>query len=173
MTSKVKAKSAISSIESEKAFLSYQISLKEKGSRLLYEAMLVLDIIDSKTSSLLSYISISLAALIFVITVIPTSQLLVDIPFDQKNIFYIFTVLIILLIIAIILCLSCLNIVGAHTIKKNRFYPPSNDSLRKYEDFILKITYKRRKRYLVAHRISMFTAIVLLLTFIYLLISSS
>jgi hypothetical protein len=156
--------------EHEQIFLTYQRELRDGGSKVLNEAMLVLDIIDVKTQSLLAYISISLAAMVFLITALPTST---NLHFDGLSKSYLTIALllvIILLLSAILLCLSCLNIVGAHTIRMLAGRKKETQS--EYETLIVGVTLARRKRYLVAHRISLVTAILTMAVFLYLLAGS-
>jgi len=150
----------------ERTFLTYQRQLREGGTHVLNEAMLVLDIIDAKANSLLAYISISLAALVFLLTSLSSSNL--NFLFLGQSVLTISILLTLLaLLVAILLCLSCLNIVGSHTIQKlsidNRLSPEE------YEELIVKVTLSRRLRYRLAHRISMSTATITLLIFAFLL----
>jgi hypothetical protein len=142
------------SVEHEKTFLHYQVKLRHGRHKLLNEAMLVLDIIDAKTQALLAYISISFVAVVFLLTLVR----------GHKTITELLLIVIILLLIAIVICLTCLNIVGAHTVKRG---------LREdeYEALIVKVTLGRRMRYLIAHRISVLTAILLIVVFLYLLLT--
>jgi hypothetical protein len=129
--------------------------------------MLVLDIIDVKTTSLLAYISISLAAMVFLITALPASTNLHHPGISQTYLSLAILVVIVLLLMAILLCLSCLNIVGAHTIRM--LAGKEEESQGDYERLIVAVTLARRKRYLVAHRISFCTAILTMIVFAYLL----
>jgi hypothetical protein len=150
-------------LEHERTFLRYQRQLKEGGTKVLTEAMLVLDNIDVKAQSLLTYISVSLAALVFLITS-PLNTPISRISFFGIDAFtQVLLILILALIGASILCLSCLNIVGAHTIRslasRNQSTPQG------YESHIVRVTLGRRSRYLVAHRISIATAFLTFILF--------
>lgn len=160
-------KAAETLLEDERIFLTYQIELRGKGTPLLNEAMLVLDIIDSKTQALLAYISISLAALVFLLTSPPTAFNARLVLLTARLFSTSLLVIILALLGAIILCLSCLNIVGGHTMR-------SRGTRRKltqqgYEDLIVRVTAGRRNRYLLAHRISVVTAVVTFILFLLLL----
>lgn len=154
--------------EDERTFLSYQKELREGGTHVLNEAMLVLDIIDAKTQSLLSYISISLAAMVFLITSLPKSVNLNFLFFGETILTASLLLVILALLAASILCLSCLNIVGAHTIRLLKYQ--HCEGQQEYEDLIVRVTLGRRNRYIIAHRISILTAffIVVLFTFLFL-----
>lgn len=156
-------------VDHERTFLTYQIQLREGGTRVLNEAMLVLDIIDSKTQSLLSYISISLAALVFLITSLPNTPNLRLGAIDPHTFTVGLLILILGLLAASILCLSCLNIVGAHTIKS--LAARKKQTPEEYEKLIVRTTKRRRDRYLWAHRISIVTAVLTFLLFAFLLFS--
>lgn len=158
-------------VHDEPTYLTYQRELREGGSFVLNEAMLVLDIIDSKTQSLLAYISVSVAALIFLITALPDSQADLDLGLlSRSTTITILLVVIFALMVAVVFCLSCLNIVGAHTIGdlKRR----QRQSQEEYENLVVQVTCGRRNRYLIAHRISMVTAVGAGLVFLDLLVGS-
>lgn len=151
----------------ERTFLTYQRQLREGGTYVLNEAMLVLDIIDTKANSLLAYISISLAALVFLLTSLDSNSNLNLVLISKAQLSVCLLAVLMALLTAIILCLSCLNIIGAHTIKK---LTTSNKlSFDTYEELIVKVTSSRRRRYLFAHHISMATAAVSILIFALLL----
>ena len=112
--------------------------------------MLVLDIIDTKTGSLLQYISIALAILLFAFGMISGKDF--KISSDVQSILSVLILFnVILSVVAILLCLSCLNIVGAHTVFELE--------KEEYETHIIAVTLGRRNRYRVAHRLSMVTAV--------------
>lgn len=156
-------------VEYEETFLTYQRELRDGGSKVLNEAMLVLDIIDVKTQSLLAYISISLAAMIFLIGGLSTSSNLTYPGLSQPDFTIALLLVTVLLLGAIMLCLSCLNIVGAHTIRA--LAGRKQETQAEYEALIVSVTLARRRRYLIAHRISFCTAGLTALIFIYLLVS--
>lgn len=156
-------------VEYEEIFLTYQRELRDGGSKILNEAMLVLDIIDVKTQSLLAYISISLAAMIFLIGALSTSSNLSYLGLSRSDFTIALLVVTVLLLAAIMLCLSCLNIVGAHTIRA--LAGKKQETQAEYEALIVSVTLARRRRYLIAHRISFFTAGLTALIFTYLLFS--
>jgi hypothetical protein len=157
-------------LEYERTFLSYQRDLREGGTRVLNEAMLVLDIIDSKTQSLLSYISVSLAALVFLISTIPGNSRLSFTIVGQEVVTTSLLVLILALLLASVLCLSCLNIVGGHTIRS--IWSDEQNTQQEYEALIVRVTSARRNRYLIAHRVSIVTAVLTFILFSVLLIST-
>lgn len=151
-------------------FLTSQIVNREGQSRILNEAMLVLDIIDSKTSALLGYISISFAALVFILTGSPSGTLLASMFQGDNRVFTILlAVVILLLMVAMLFCLSCLNIIGAQTMRKFSATADAAKRMEQYEKFIVRLTLSRRRRYLIAHRISLLTAVVVFLAFAFLL----
>ncbi len=156
--------------EDETTFLRYQIRLRESGTRVLHEAMLVLDIIDAKTKALLSYISLCFAAMIFLLTGVQGNANLRTVFFSEKTMTTILLLIITALLVAIILSLSCLNIVGAHTVRALKSVGEEKKQ-KEYENLIIKVTLGRRTRYLIAHRISVVTAVGLLALFILLIVS--
>ena len=156
----------LSSMEDEKTFLCYQIRLRDTDAHLLHEAMDVLDIIDCKTQSLLAYISLSFAALVFLLTGIRDDSSLELAFFGETTLIRIVLLFLIILSVAIILCLSCLNIVGAHTIMTLECQEDRKRQ-KEYENLIIKVTLARRTRYLIAHRISIVTAACLGLLFVF------
>lgn len=169
--SKSAAKPALARLEHETTFLSYQRELREGGTHVLNEAMLVLDIIDVKTQSLLSYISISFAGLVFLITSLPSNPAL-QLAFFSTEIFTsTLLALVIALLGASILCLSCLNIIGGHTIR--RLASRKRYTQEEYESLVVGVTQARRDRYLAAHRITIATAVVTFVLFALLLFAPS
>lgn len=156
-------------VEDEKAFLQYQIDLRKSGTGLLEEAMDVLDIIDAKSEALLAYISLSFAAMVFLLTGLQDNPYLEFEIFGQTIVTGILLIIILALLVAIIFCISCLNIVGAHTI---RALKSSKEQMRRkeYEELIIRVTLGRRIRYLTAHRISTATAVGLIALFVGLLL---
>jgi hypothetical protein len=152
----------------ERTYLTYQKEFQ--GSELVGEARRVLDIIDTKSQSLLAYISISFAALIFLITALPSSTNLHLAMLGETAATCVLLAIILGLVVAIILSLSCLNIVGAHTIGKLKHaqgFEPKD-----YEELIIRVACYRRNRYLIAHRISLATASLTGLLFLDLLVAS-
>jgi hypothetical protein len=152
----------------ERTYLTYQKEFE--GSELVSEARRVLDIIDTKSQSLLAYISISFAALIFLIAALPNSSNLRLAGLGRAVATSILLAIILALVVAIVLSLSCLNIVGAHTIgklKHHKSFMPQD-----YEELIIRVTCYRRNRYLIAHRISLVTTTLTGLLFLDLLIAS-
>lgn len=147
-------------IDHEKTFLQYQRELRDGGTHLLQESMLVLDIIDVKAQSLLGYISVSLAALLFFLPIVSASAASSWGVVGTACAVRVLIGIMILLVIASILCLSCLNIVGAHTI--DALSCDGKDNKEDYESHIVCTTHMRRKRYLIAHRISVLTALATL-----------
>lgn len=156
-------------LQHETTFLTYQRELREGGTRVLNEAMLVLDIIDVKTQSLLSYISISLAALIFLIASLPSTSVLRLAYFSDATFMASLLVLVLALLGASVLCLSCLNIVGGHTIR--RLAVRRRQTAAEYERLVVSVTLGRRNRYLIAHRITVTTAVLTFVLFGMLLLS--
>jgi hypothetical protein len=157
-------------LEAEKTFLSWQTALRVGGTHVVNEAMLVLDIIDTKTQALLAYIGISLAALIFLLAA-PPNMLNLRLGLLSTLVFTTALLLIILILLAAsVLCLSCLNIIGAHTIR--RLESKKKLSQSEYESLVLRVTNGRRQRYLYAHRLSMVTAVLTFLLFSLLLVAS-
>ena len=157
----------MSLIEYEMQFLSYQRDLREGATHVLNEAMRVLDIIDVKTQSLLSYIAVSLAAMIFLITSLPSSSSIKPVLMGPQLFTSLLLVLIVALLGASVLCLTCLNIVGAHTIRS--MASRQKQSQEEYERFIVKVTLGRRNRYLVAHHVSVATAVLTFVLFVLIL----
>jgi hypothetical protein len=97
-------------IENEKVFLRLQSYLRNQETSEVNEAMYVLDCIDTKAQSLLAYISISIAALVFLIPVIENNSLTNSAFFDKTFFTNIIFLLLVILSIAIVLCLSCVNV---------------------------------------------------------------
>lgn len=145
-------------VPDELIFLEYQRDLRDSGSLVLAEAMMVLDIIDVKAQALLAYISVSMAALIFLLTLLPQNTALHFVALTQADVVTILLASILALLVSILLCLSCLNIVGAHTITS--LHRHNKRDVQSYEQLVVKVTLYRRLRYLVAHRISIGTALL-------------
>ena len=162
---------SLPTIEDEKKFLQYQLDLREHGTRSLEEAMDVLDIIDVKAQSLLSYISLSITALVFILAALQSGADFCMIFHDEVMLTRIILFFLVILSVAVIFALSVLNIVGAHTIRHLK-YQKGKKSLKEYEELIVKVTLYRRIRYLVAHRISTFTAFCLGILFILMLLAT-
>lgn len=119
---------------------------------------MILDIIDSKTSALLTYISIALAIFLFTFGMIADGKAF-DLSGAGKSIISVIILFAtIFSIFAIILCLSCLNIVGAHTV-----FDLNKDE---YLDYVVAVTLGRRNRYRRAQQISMGTSFGLLAVFL-------
>lgn len=150
----------VTSITNEKDFLNLQSNLRGQNTTVHQEAMYALDSIDVKAQSLLSCISISIAALVFQLSEIQGSSIS-----DKKEVTNFILLLLIFLSIAIVLCLSCVNIIGAHTVMLLK----SEDEKKKLDEFndlVLRVTLGRRTRYLIAHRLSIITAVSLGILFI-------
>ena len=163
-------KGAINQTEHERTFLRFQRVLREGGTLILNEAMLVLDVIDSKTSSLLSYISLSFAAMVFLITSLPGSAFLTVGFFDDRALIMSVLAIILALLVAILLCLSCLNIIGSHTIAHLSVTTELDERI--YEDYVVRLTISRRRRYRAAHQVSVVTAMFMIILFISILVGS-
>jgi len=134
--------------------------------------MHVLDIIDSKTEALLAYISVSVAAMVFLLTSFHSNTALKILFVSRETGTLILLIITLALLTAIVFCLSCLNIVGAHTVKALKATTKEGRE-KEYENLVLRVTLGRRTRYLIAHRISMVTAISLIFVFILLILGSS
>jgi hypothetical protein len=145
----------VTSITKEKDFLVLQSKLRGQNTSVLQEAMYSLDCIDVKAQSLLSYISISIAALVFQLSEIHSSSIL-----DKKEFTNFILILLVCLSVAIVLCLSCVNIIGAHTVMLLKSQEEKK-KLDEYNDLVLRVTLNRRTRYLIAHRLSVTTAVFL------------
>jgi hypothetical protein len=156
-------------VAEEPLLLKEQLELRADGSPLLKQAMIALDIIDVKTQSLLSYISISFAALVFLLTSLAQrGGLAVVVP--RRFATTLLLLIIVLLLITIVLCLSCLNIIRARTAHQlNQRY---EQDPAEYECLVLEITCGRRSRYIIAQRISVMTALLTTMLFIDLLLAS-
>lgn len=151
-------------LDNEETFLRLMSYLRNNGDGVLSEAMYSLDCVDSKSQALLTYISISIAALIFLITGIQNNYL--NFMFiDQKQFVDFIYILLIVQSIAMILCLSCVNIIGAHTVL---FLKEKDEENRRKEYFNLlkKISLQRRTRYLISHRLSIVSATFLGMLFL-------
>lgn len=109
--------------------------------------MFTLGVIDAKAQSLLSYISISIAVFVFILSELQTNTFIK----------YIILLMLFLLSIATLLCLYCVDIIGAHTIKCLKSKEEA-DRLNEYNDHIFKLSLQRRKCYIIAHRLSVVAA---------------
>jgi len=152
----------IGTVKNEQDFLRFQAELRKERDDTLFvlaEAMYSLDCVDTKSQSLLGYISVYFAALVFLLgdynQVGDMAVTIYGIKFGT-----LILLLLTALSIAVVLCLSCLNIIGAHTVRNLK--KGGDDERRKeYHEMIIKTTLFRRTRYLIAHRISVATAVVL------------
>jgi hypothetical protein len=104
------------SIENEKKFLHIQMLLKNHEDTEFKEAEYMLNIIDHKAQSLLAYISISIAALVFLIPVIEKNSLISSTFFGSTFFTIIIFLLLVILSIAMFFCLSCVNVVAARAV---------------------------------------------------------
>jgi hypothetical protein len=149
--------------ENEEEFQQLKSKIHSQGGE-LHEALKTLDIIDAKAQSLLSYISISIAALVVLLSQIQNNSILKFIFFDEKFM-SILLLLSVFLTTSMILCLYCVNIIGAHTINHLKFNEPEK-RLKEFGQVIINITLYRRIMYLFAYYLSFVTAFCLGVLFI-------
>ncbi len=150
----------VTSITKEKDYFNLQSNLRGQNTTVHWEAMYALNSIDVKAQSLLTCISISIATLVFQLSEIQGSSIS-----DKKEVTNFILLLLIFLSIAMVLCLSCVDIIGAHTVRLLK----SEDEKKKLDEFndlVLRVTLGRRTRYLIAHRLSIITAVSLGILFI-------
>lgn len=148
---------SIPSLEHEIEFQQIKAKIRKQADE-NHEAMNTLDIIDAKAQSLLSYISISIAVFVFILSQLQSSNFIK----------YLIFILLILLSITMLLCLPCVDIIGAHTIKNLKSKEEVN-RLKEYNNLIFALTLKRRNYYLIAHRLSLVTAILCILIMVLLI----
>ena len=127
-----------------------------------HEAMLTLGIIDAKAQSLLSYISISVAAFVLILSALQNNSFFKFNTLEEKVFLYIILSLLVILSIAMFLCLLSVDTIGAHTIKSFKS-KEAVDRQNEYNELSFKLTLRRRTLYLIAHRLCIVTAILFIL----------
>lgn len=155
------------SIEHEKELQRIKAKVRQQAGE-NHEAMLTLGIIDAKAQSLLSYISISVAAFVLILSALQNNSFFKFNTLEEKVFLYIILSLLVILSIAMFLCLLSVDTIGAHTIKSFKS-KEAVDRQKEYNELLFKLTLRRRTLYLIAHRLCIVAAILFILLMVLLI----
>ena len=155
------------SIEHEKELQRIKAKVRQQAGE-NHEAMLTLGIIDAKAQSLLSYISISVAAFVLILSALQNNSFFKFNTLEEKVFLYIILSLLVILSIAMFLCLLSVDTIGAHTIKSFKS-KEAVDRQKEYNELLFKLTLRRRTLYLIAHRLCIIAAILFILLMVLLI----
>lgn len=165
---KIRDKSMLNqSIEHEKELQQIKAKVRQEAGG-NHEAMLTLGIIDAKAQSLLSYISISVAAFVLILSALQNNSFFKFSVLEEKILFYIILLLLVILSIAMFLCLLSVNTIGAHTIKSFKS-KETVDRQKEYNELLYKLTLRRRTQYLIAHRLCIIASLLFILLIVLLI----
>jgi hypothetical protein len=149
------------SIDHEKELQQIKAKVRQQAGE-NHEAMLTLGIIDAKAQSLLSYISISVAAFVLILSALQNNPIFKFNVLEEKIFLYIILLLLVILSIAMFLCLLSVDTIGAHTVKSFKS-KEAVDRLNEYNELLFKLTLRRRTKYLIAHRLCIVASLLFIL----------
>ena len=161
----------IQSIEYEKELQQIKAKVRQQAGE-NHEAMLTLGIIDAKAQSLLSYISISVAAFVLILSALQNNSFFKFNALEEKIFLYIILSLLVILSIAMFLCLLSVDTIGVHTIKSFKS-KEAVDRLKEYNELLFKLTLRRRTQYLIAHRLCIVASLLFILLMVLLFLTVS
>lgn len=157
------------SIEHEKELQQIKAKVRQQAGE-NHEAMLTLGIIDAKAQSLLSYISISVAAFVLILSALQNNSFFKFNALEEKIFLYIILSLLVILSIAMFLCLLSVDTIGVHTIKSFKS-KEAVDRLKEYNELLFKLTLRRRTQYIIAHRLCIVAALLFILLMVLLILT--
>jgi hypothetical protein len=155
------------SIEHEKELQQIKANVRQEAGG-NHEAMLTLGVIGSKAQSLLSYISISVAAFVLILSALQNNSFFKFSVLEEKILLYIILLLLVILSIAMFLCLLSVDTIGAHTIKSFKSKEVV-DRQKEYNELLYKLTLRRRTQYLIAHRLCIIASLLFILIMVILI----